>query len=352
MKKRIVIMAGGTGGHVYPALAVAQYLVEQEWRVSWIGSKQGLESKLLPTPSIEVDWLPVKGLRGKGWLAKINNSLLLLKALWQALIILRQRQPDVVLGMGGYVAGPGGIMSILLRIPLIIHEQNRVPGTTNRLLKKRANKVLEAFPGSFAQASGAVFVGNPLRSSLLAISRQACWNAEAKRDLRLLVVGGSQGAKVLNTVVPPALASLSKIKVVHQTGSASLAQVKQRYADHAMAARVVDFIEDIAPIYQWADLIICRSGAMAVSEAAAVGLPAIFIPLPHAIDDHQTANANYLSECGAAILLPQHALNEKSLVQAIEQVKQSLATMSVAAKKLAKPEATRLVATICEQVAG
>lgn len=352
MDKRIVIMAGGTGGHVFPALAVAQYLAEKEWIVSWIGTRSGLESKVVPAQGIDIDWLAVKGLRGKGRLAKINNLMLLVKAFWQVMNIFRQRKPHVVLGMGGYVAGPGGMMASLMGIPLVIHEQNRVPGTTNRWLKRRANKVLEAFPQSFDKNDNAIFTGNPLRSYFTDFPEKPVWREQTKRNLRVLVVGGSLGAKILNEVVPVALQKMDGIEVMHQTGAASLKSVKEKYAEYSIDAQVLEFIDDMAACYQWADMIVCRSGAMTVSEVAAVGLPAIFIPLPHAIDDHQTENAKYLSESGAAIMLPQNKLNDDSLIQCIQRVKASLTSMSLAAKKQAKIEATRLVAEICEQEVG
>jgi len=349
MDKRIVIMAGGTGGHVFPALAVAQHLLSQKWQVSWIGTKTGLERRIIPAHGIESDWLDVKGLRGKGWSAKISSTLLLLKACWQAMNILRRRRPNVVLGMGGYVAGPGGIMASLMGIPLIIHEQNRIPGTTNRLLKNRAHKVLEAFPESFDKNTHALFTGNPLRNVFSNFPEKEIWNESIDRALRVLIVGGSLGAKVLNDVVPITLANIENIEVMHQTGTASLELVTQKYSHLSIEAQVLEFIEDIASAYQWADMIICRSGAMTISEIAAAGIPSILIPLPHAIDDHQTANAKYLSENGAAILLPQKVLNEETLLHAINKLKKSLKSMSKAAKKQAKSEATHLVAEICEQ---
>ncbi|KAF3981611.1 MAG: undecaprenyldiphospho-muramoylpentapeptide beta-N-acetylglucosaminyltransferase [Methylococcales symbiont of Hymedesmia sp. n. MRB-2018] len=352
MDKRIVIMAGGTGGHVFPALAVAQYLSDKGWDVSWIGTKNGLESKVVPANGIEIDWLEVKGLRGKGLAAKICSVIFLFKSLAQALKILRKRKPHIVLGMGGYVAAPGGIIASLMNIPLVIHEQNRVPGTTNRLLKKRANKVLEAFPNSFEKSVNAIFTGNPLRKYFLDLAEKDLWTEKKERDFRVLIVGGSLGAKILNDIVPTVLANLDAIEVKHQTGAASLKRVKQQYTENLVKADTFDFIEDMATAYQWADMIICRSGAMTVSEVAAVGLPAIFIPLPHAIDDHQTANATYLTDSGAAVLIRQNALNETSLLQAIEQVKKSLLKMSATAKKQAKLKATKRVATICEQEAS
>ena len=352
MVQRIVIMAGGTGGHVFPALAVAQYLKAKEWEVSWVGTKKGMESKVVPAHGFDIDWLTVEGIRGKGIRAKINSLFLLLKAFWQVFKILRQRKPDVVLGMGGYVAGPGGLVASLLNIPLVIHEQNRVPGTTNKLLINKADKILEAFPGSFSESVHAIFTGNPLRKHFLNFPEKKVWTEETKRELRILVVGGSQGAKVLNDVVPDAAAHLDNVEIKQQTGSASLESVTNKFAKLPIKARACEFIEDIASAYQWADMIICRAGAMTVSEVAAAGLPAIFIPLPHAIDDHQTVNAEYLVEAGAGVSLAENYLNEESLLTALREVKVSLKEMSIAAKNKAKLDATILVGDICIEEAA
>jgi len=348
MAQSIIIMAGGTGGHVFPALAVAQYLAAKEWDVSWIGTKRGMESRVVPAQGIEMDWLAVEGLRGKGLGAKVNNLSLLIKSLWQSYKILRKRKPDVVLGFGGYVAGPGGLVAYFMGIPLVIHEQNRVPGSTNRLLMNKANKVLEAFPNSFLKSIGAIFSGNPLRGHFLDFPEKQVWTDEAEREFRILVVGGSQGAKVLNDVVPVALAKLENIEIKHQTGTVSLEQVAKKYAELSVNAETVEFMTDIASAYQWADIVICRAGAMTVSEVAAAGLPAIFIPLPHAIDDHQTANAKYLVDAGAGILIAQSDFDEITLVMAIREMKESLKQMSEMAKKMAKLDATVIVASICE----
>lgn len=346
MKQRIVIMAGGTGGHVFPALAVAQELELRGWEVSWLGTRKGLESRVVPANGIEMDWLAVEGIRGKGWLTKFTAGFKLIQACWQARKILKQRQPAVVLGMGGFVAGPGGLMAKSLGIPLVIHEQNRVPGTTNKLLVKlAASKVLQAFPDSFAASVPAIATGNPLRKAFAGLPERLVW--DQKRDLHVLVVGGSQGAQVLNQQVPPALADLDNIVVKHQTGAVMQAEVAADYQQRGQAAEVVAFIDDMTAAYQWADLIICRAGAMTVSEVAACGLPAIFVPLQNAIDDHQTANANYLAEANAAIVIKQSELNTASLRQAIETTKNQLAAMSQAASSMAKPMATQLVAEYC-----
>ncbi|MBD9354475.1 undecaprenyldiphospho-muramoylpentapeptide beta-N-acetylglucosaminyltransferase [Methylomonas albis] len=348
MSRRIVIMAGGTGGHVFPALAVAQEMRARGWQVNWLGTEKGLESRVVPANDIDIDWLAVAGMRGKGLLSKLGAGFKLIQACLQARRILKQRQPNVVLGMGGFVAGPGGIMAKWLGIPLVIHEQNRIPGTTNRLLVKlAARKVLEAFPDSFGKAVQAICTGNPLRNAFIGLPEKSEWHPQAGRNLRILVLGGSQGAKVLNDTVPDALANLANLDVKHQTGSAMQAEVAERYRTLGLNAEALAFIEDMASAYQWADLIICRAGAMTVSEVAACGLPAIFVPLLHAIDDHQTANAQYLTEAGAALLLPQPELNAESLRKTIEQAMTSLNSMSRAAKAKARLAATRTVADIC-----
>lgn len=352
MKGRIVIMAGGTGGHVFPALAVAEEMRERGWQVSWLGTQRGLESTVVPAHGIDIDWLSVAGMRGKGLLSKLLSVFRLLQACIQARRFLRQRQPDVVLGMGGFVAGPGGLMAKWLGIPLVIHEQNRVPGTTNRwLVKLAASKVLEAFPDSFPAATGAVCTGNPLRKAFQGIAEKSAWTPQASRALRILVLGGSQGAKVLNDNLPEALAGLPNLDIKHQTGAAMQADVNHRYQSLGINAEVLAFIDDMATAYQWADLIVCRAGAMTVSEVAARGLPAIFVPLLHAIDDHQTANARFLTDTGAALLLPQPELNATNLRKLINQAMTSLPSMSQAARNLAKLQATQTVADICATLA-
>ncbi|MDO9047961.1 MAG: undecaprenyldiphospho-muramoylpentapeptide beta-N-acetylglucosaminyltransferase [Methylobacter sp.] len=360
MAKSIVIMAGGTGGHVFPALAVAQTLIEKGWQVSWLGTQKGLEGRVIPEQGIEIDWLSVAGVRGKGWLSKITAVLLLIKACIQALKILQKRKPDVVLGMGGFVAGPGGLMAKLLGIPLIIHEQNRVPGTTNRLLARMANQVLEAFPDSFNKKLNAKFTGNPLRKQFEIpldppFSKGEVnphFEKEGQRGIKILVVGGSQGAQILNEVVPNALAELNSVEVRHQTGTAMQEQVESRYKELGVKAEVNAFIGDMVSAYQWADLVICRSGAMTVSEVAAAGIPAIFIPLPNAIDDHQTANARYLTDAGAGLILMQKDLNAATLVEHITKILKQLDVMSKTAKKYARLDATEVVAGVCMAEAG
>ena len=357
MAKRIVIMAGGTGGHVFPALAVAELLIEKGWQVSWLGTQKGLESRVIPEKCIEIDWLSVAGVRGKGLTSKITAVFMLFKACFQAIKILRKRKPDVVLGMGGFVAGPGGLMAKLLGIPLIIHEQNRVPGTTNRLLARFAKQVLEAFPGSFSEKVKAKCTGNPLRKAFL--TAQDNGHEPSERGVRILIFGGSQGAQILNETVPEAIAECQKsgsatqpVLIKHQTGAAMLSQVESRYKALGIHAETSAFIDDMVAAYQWADLVICRAGAMTVSEVAAMGVPAIFIPLPGAIDDHQTANARYLTDAGAGLLLMQNNLNPVTLAETITKALTQLADMSIAAQHCARLDATAVVAEYCIAEAG
>jgi UDP-N-acetylglucosamine--N-acetylmuramyl-(pentapeptide) pyrophosphoryl-undecaprenol N-acetylglucosamine transferase len=351
MDKKIMIMAGGTGGHVFPALAVAENLRAKGWTVTWLGTEKGLENRVVPARNIEIDYLSVAGLRGKGIFSKLKSVLLLFKACLQARQHLRNRKPDVVLGMGGFVAAPGGLMAKLLGIPLVIHEQNRVVGTTNRLLAKFANQVLEAFPNSFPAKQKAICTGNPLRADFLNLPEKTAWQ-NTERPLHILVVGGSQGAQILNQIVPQAIAELESVEVKHQTGEAMWEDVNATYEKINVAVEVLKFIEDMPAAYQWADVLICRSGAMTVSEVAAAGLPAIFVPLPHAIDDHQTANARYLTDANAGVMLLQKDLTAQHLANVINQTKHNLHTMGKLVKTKARLDATEAVALICTMEAG
>lgn len=350
MGRRVMIMAGGTGGHVYPALAVAEMLRADGHEVVWMGTRKGLEGRVVPAAGFPVEWLSVAGVRGKGLAGLMKAPWMLLRALLQSLAILRRVRPHVVLGMGGFVAGPGGWVASRLGIPLVIHEQNRIPGTTNRLLAQQAVAVLEAFPGSFPPAMAARATGNPLRRAIAELAQQLRM-AAAGPALKVLVVGGSLGAKALNENVPAALAGLGQpLHIRHQTGQAMLAETQARYAELGLDAESSAFLEDMAAAYRWADLAICRAGAMTVSELAAAGLPAILIPYPHAIDDHQTANARYLADAGAAVLMPQTELTSAGLTEAIGKLLQApgqLARMAEAARAQARPEAAREVADIC-----
>jgi len=358
MSKRVMIMAGGTGGHIFPALAVATCLREQGHQVTWLGTKRGLEARVVPAAGFDIEWLSVSGLRGKGVMALLLAPFMLFKACWQAAEIIRKRKPNVVLGLGGFVAGPGGLMARLNGCPLVIHEQNRIPGTTNRLLAKVATRVLEAFPGSFKKEVRAVSTGNPLRKEIELVSTVKREPKSSTDKFNLLVIGGSLGAAILNETVPAALNKLndlSRLAVVHQSGERTVSLAKAAYDKVKVNVEVLPFIDDMAKQYQWADLVICRAGAMTVSEVAAAGLPAIFVPLPHAIDDHQTANARYLADAEAAILMPQQDFRAEKLASMLEQLmsdREILSGMAVRAGEMASMEATVNVASICIEEAN
>ena len=351
MAASVMIMAGGTGGHVFPALAVANWLKQAGHTVTWLGTQKGIEAKLVPAAGIDIDWLSVKGLRGKGLLSKILAPIMLIKACWQAARIIKKRQPDVVLGLGGFASGPGGLMAFLMRKPLVIHEQNRVPGTTNRLLRYLASTVLEAFPKSFGEQVGAIFTGNPIRQEMLEIAESGTGKNQKAKNI--LIVGGSLGASILNETVPAALALMKDevtLNVVHQAGKTTFDIAQAAYHKHQVKADVCVFIDDMKKAYQQADVVICRAGAMTISELTITAVPAILVPLPHAIDDHQTKNAQYLSESGAAILLKQHELTAKSLAKELKKIlndDELPQKMTKKLQKLAKPEATKLVAKAC-----
>ncbi|HIG92125.1 MAG TPA: undecaprenyldiphospho-muramoylpentapeptide beta-N-acetylglucosaminyltransferase [Methylococcaceae bacterium] len=350
MDKRIVIMAGGTGGHVYPALAVALCLQKDNWQVTWLGTRVGIESRVVPENNIEMDFVSVTGIRGKDFRGRLAVPVMLLKSMLQVFGILRRRKPNVVLGLGGFVSGPGGVVAKILGIPLVIHEQNRTPGTTNRILAKWADRVLQGFPDSFPEVIGAEYVGNPLRSAIEVFNPKRIMQQES---LNILVLGGSLGARKLNEIVPDMVAMVKSVNVVHQTGSVMVDKVKARYSSQQTPAEVVAFIDDMAAIYSWADLIICRSGAMTVSEVAAVGLPSIMIPFPFAIDDHQTANAQYLADVNASILIAESELNAERLAKEIMYLIDEpslLLEMGKATRQCAQVGATKAVAKACIEV--
>ncbi|MCU0833990.1 MAG: undecaprenyldiphospho-muramoylpentapeptide beta-N-acetylglucosaminyltransferase [Chromatiaceae bacterium] len=356
MGPRVAVMAGGTGGHVFPALAVADRLREQGMEVFWIGTHQGLEARLVPARGFPLEWLSVGGLRGKGVMTLLAAPWRLARALAQAGQILRRRRPQVVLGMGGFVSGPGGLMARLSGIPLVIHEQNRVPGLTNQWLSRIATRVFEAFPGSFGVGRGAVACGNPVRPEIAALPSPAERMAGRAAPRRLLVLGGSLGAQVLNETVAPAVAALPaglRPQIRHQAGERTLAVAETAYAQAGVEAEVVPFIDDMAAAYAWADLVVCRSGALTVSELAAAGVGAILVPYPHAVDDHQTGNARYLVEAGAARLLPQTALNPRSLAAVLAELladPSRLLALAEAARRRAAPDAAERIAAACWEV--
>lgn len=322
--KRVVIMAGGTGGHIYPALACAQSFKDKGIEVQWLGSKGGMEEILVPKHDIALHSLSIKGVRGKGVFGLLVAPFRILHAIGQAVAVLQKIKPDVVLGMGGFVAGPGGVAAKLLGIPLVVHEQNAIAGTTNKLLSKVANLKLQAFEGALPNA---LSVGNPIRNDILE-QRVRVSRSNVARPLRLLVVGGSLGAKAINDVIPNVLAEWpfsQRLDVWHQTGIRNYDEVSALYKEAGVNARVEAYLDHMDQAYYWADVVLCRAGAMTVSELAVAGLPSILVPYPHAIDDHQTANARYLEKVEAAYLLPQPQLScEKiiSLLSAfVEEVK-------------------------------
>jgi len=359
-KRPVLITAGGTGGHVYPGLAVARALQKQGIPVVWMGTSKGLEARVIPAAGIDMAWLEVTGLRGKGALALVLAPFRLVKALYQSLRIMRQHKPVAVLGMGGFVAGPGGLVAALMGIPVVIHEQNAIPGLTNRLLSKFSKKVLEGFPGSFASAKDkAVQVGNPVREDISALPEPSVRMGDCiERKLHLLIIGGSLGAQALNEIVPQALAELSEETrpvVRHQAGRNKDEATRDSYQKAGVEAKISAFIEDMAEAYGWADLVICRSGALTVAELASAGLASVLVPYPYAVDDHQTANGLYLSEQGAAILLPQTDLNAGALATHLKTFMaepERLLQMGEKARGLAKPDATAEVAAIVADLAN
>ncbi len=356
MATRITIMAGGTGGHVFPALAVAHELRSRGWRVSWLGTPDSFESRLVPGEGFELDTIAAFRLRGQGMANRLLAPFRLLRALLQAWSVLRCRRPQLVLGMGGFASGPGGLVARLRRVPLVIHEQNAIPGLTNRYLARVATCVLEGFPGSFSAALGAEATGNPLRSCFVDMPQPA--TIADDRPTRLLVVGGSLGAQALNECVPAALARIAtaqRPQVRHQAGRGKAVDAAQAYRTLGVEADVSEFIDDIAAAYAWADLVICRAGALTVSELMAAGVAAILVPFPHAVDDHQTANARFLSEAGAAELIAQAALDPSALAERLQTLlgdRARLHAMATNAYRLACRDATMRVADICGELAA
>lgn len=349
--KRLLVMAGGTGGHVFPAIAVAQYLQQQGWEICWLGTADRMEAQLVPKHGIPIKFIQISGLRGKGIKALLKAPFAIARAVLQARKIIQDYQPDAVLGMGGYVSGPGGIAAKLCGVPVILHEQNAVAGLTNRWLAKIAKSVLQAFPTAFA---GAEVVGNPVRADLFAMPAPAARFAQREGKLRLLVVGGSQGARVLNQTIPQVVAQLAdKLEVRHQVGAGAVENVRVLYpAERQTAVQITEFIDDMAEAYAWADLVICRSGALTVCELAAVGTPAIFVPFQHK-DKQQYLNAKYLADVGAAEIVEQADLTPERLVNLINQLDRAkLLQMAEQAKAMSKPDSAQRVAEVIMQNAN
>lgn len=357
-RKVALVMAGGTGGHVFPALATARVLKRRGFDIVWLGTERGIEARLVPAEGIPVEWLSVSGVRGKGVLTLLAAPLRLCVAVGQAMRAIRKHRPRVVLGAGGFASGPGGVAAWLLRRPLVVHEQNAVAGMTNRVLARFATRVLEGFPGSFGRGVKAERVGNPVRPEIVAVSAPEKRYPAREGRARLLVFGGSQGAARLNAVLPAAIAELPRElrpEVLHQTGRHSHEDTVKAYRSRGIEADVRPFIDDMASAYGWADLAVCRSGALTVAELAAAGVPAIMVPFPAAVDDHQTRNAEYAVQAGAARLLPERELTPISLAallrDLLEQGRPRLEQMAHAARRSAIVDADERLADACEQAA-
>ena len=349
----VLIMAGGTGGHVFPALAVANVLRERGVEVVWLGVPGSMESRLVPANGFPIEWVRVAGIRGKGLATWVLAPLRIVRAVAQAVGVLRRIRPRSVLGLGGYVSGPGGIAARLLRIPLLIHEQNAIAGLTNRWLARLATQVLEAFPGSFEPQVHARAIGNPVRADIAALPAPAARFAGRNGRSRLLVFGGSQGAQRLNSVVPQALALVSgdaRPEVRHQTGARGLEAARAAYAEARVEAEILPFIDDMAAAYAWADLAVCRAGAMTIAELQAAGVGALFVPLPVATDDHQTKNAEVMVESGAARLIQERDLTPASLSEEIGELlgdRAQLLKMAEAARGSRITDAAAQLADLC-----
>lgn len=355
---RFLMMAGGTGGHVFPALATARALEALGHEVFWLGASGGMEERLIADTGIPLSLIHISGLRGKGKLALLMAPFRLMRALGEAFTVIRQVRPDCVVGMGGFVTGPGGVAAWLNRTPLVIHEQNAIAGMTNRILVRFAETVLEAFPGSFGPDVVTRCTGNPVRQDLATLPDPEGRLADRQGPLRLLVVGGSLGAQVFNQQLPEALAQLpenERPKVRHQCGEKNLEAARAAYAQQGVEASVEPFIKDMAEAYQWADLVLCRSGALTVSELCAAGIGALLVPFPHAVDDHQTRNGQQMVEAGAAILIPQTQLTPPVLAQTLADLsgdRGRVTNMAKAARTLARPDATERVVNYCLEAAN
>jgi len=355
----IMILAGGTGGHVFPGLAVARVLRERAGSVVWMGTRNGLEARLVPEAGIEMAWISVAGIRGRGPLAWVTAPFRVLLAIVQSLAALHRCRPAAVLGLGGFVSGPGGFAAWLTRRPLLIHEQNAVAGTTNRILARFARRIFGAFPDSFPANVNAELIGNPVRQSILALpvpAERFASRTDPDRPLRVLILGGSQGARVLNEQVPEALARLPSdvaLEVRHQAG-ATMAAARAAYAQTAIEPRLEAFIDDMAEAYGWADLVICRAGALTVSELAAAGIGAVLIPFPHAIDDHQLKNATSFASRGAGIVIPESELNPERLAEELGRFfadHNALVRLAEHARAQAQPRAAEILAAACLELA-
>jgi len=348
--KTILIMAGGTGGHIFPGLAVAEEMRAAGWDVVWMGARGGMEERLVPPRGYRTAWIRARAARGKGLLQKVLLPANLLLSFWESARHLRRIAPDVVLGLGGYVAFPGGMMASLLNRPLALHEQNAIAGLANRVLSTVSDKVMVAFPGAL---KGAEWTGNPVRAEIAAIAPPQARFQGRDGPLRILVVGGSLGAQALNEALPKAIALLEdKPLVVHQSGEKHLEALRKHYAQSGAQGDLIAFIDDMARRYAEADLVICRAGAVTVAELSAGGMASILVPFPFAVDDHQTVNARFLAEAGAAVLVPQKELTAEKLARLIQSLdRPRLLDMARKARALGKPDAARIVARRCMEIA-
>lgn len=349
----VLIMAGGTGGHVFPGIAVAEVLRERKHAVIWLGTRRGLEARVVPEQGIEIVWISVSGVRRSGWLAWALAPFKIGVAVAQVLGMLYRRRPAAVLGLGGFVSGPGGIAAWIARRPLLIHEQNAIAGTTNRLLARFAQRVFEAFPGSFPRGIEAECIGNPVRATIANLARRRHRSRPIDTGpLRLLVLGGSQGALALNRCVPAAIARLTAAQrphVRHQAGN-TLAEAKQCYERVGVTAELLPFIDDMAAAYEWADLVVARAGALTIAELSAAGVGALLVPYPYAVDDHQNQNAAQFVEAGAGLLIAQSELDPERLAAELERLivePGRLTAMAERSRALAKPDAAKQLADAC-----
>lgn len=355
-EKTILVMAGGTGGHIFPGIAVADYLKAQGWNIHWLGTEKRMEAQIVPAHGYDISFINIAGLRNKGLSSLLKLPIKLLQSVMQSIKVIKRVQPDVVLGMGGYASAPGGFAAWLLGKPLVVHEQNAVAGMSNKFLSRLAKDVLCAFPGAFPEGDATV-VGNPLRSDIININTDVPISPSTSK--KVLVVGGSLGAKILNETVPQAMKQIKvqNINVWHQTGVDNQAAVLASYQKYGLPeaqVKVTEFIDNMSEAYDWADVVICRAGALTVSELAMAAKPAIFVPLPHAVDDHQTKNAMYLVTKGASKLLSQKEFNGTTLAQMLNSLFISdavIQSMSKAAKDAAHADATMKVANACKALA-
>ena len=353
MKNKVLIMAGGTGGHVFPGLAIANEFKERGFNVEWLGTKLGLESSLVPQNDIPIHYMQVKGVRGKGVLTLLQAPFNIILSIVESFRILKRIDPELIIGFGGFVSGPGGVSAWLLKRTLVIHEQNAIAGTTNRILSRISKKVFSAFPVKLRRS---IYVGNPVRKEIEALAGPETRGVGKERFIRLLVLGGSRGAKAINELVPRALKKVDNqisLKITHQAGSGKDEQTRNLYKELHIDAEVTAFLTDISSAYMGTDIVICRAGALTVSEIACVGVGAIFIPFPYAIDDHQTANAQFLVDQQAAIVVQERDTDEEKLSKVLNSVlkdHEKILRMAINARKCRKENVSRNIVDICQEV--